>query len=377
MNKMRFIHRNGRAVQVEFRFQPGVWYSTGTQDEYEAVEAAEELYNRLTGITVNKMQTLEEFAKGFYIPGRHGVRERLAKKNKDFSIEWFELQQGRIDNYIIPRFGNMLISGITTRMIDDWIIDLKSISKNKPLGSSTKIKILSAFSAIMNEAVSQELIPNNPIDRMIPLTERNKQREPFTREETKLLFPNDASELIKIWKGLDWAVFFLVMIETGLRPGEVAALHWEDYYPELQGFAVHRALRGRTREIKGLKTDRSGKRIKAAFISDFCANLLRQIRNDKMVGIVFSLKGRPLQIETTGKHFRICVDKSKVDRKGRTQYSLRHTFNTLALMSLPEESVRDMMGHTGYRREYDHRTGRDLLEKHKDIRGIMFNRMWG
>jgi hypothetical protein len=59
MNKMRFIHRNGRAVQVEFRFQPGVWHSTGTQDEYEAVEAAEELYNRLTGITVNKMQTLD------------------------------------------------------------------------------------------------------------------------------------------------------------------------------------------------------------------------------------------------------------------------------------------------------------------------------
>jgi integrase len=97
----------------------------------------------------------------------------------------------------------------------------------------------------------------------------------------------------------------------------------------------------------------------------------------QMTGIVFSLKGRPFQIETTGKHFRICVDKSKVDRKGRTQYSLRHTFNTLALMSLPEESVRDMMGHTGYRREYDHRTGRDLLEKHKDIRGVMFNRMWG
>jgi hypothetical protein len=82
MNKMRFIHSNRITVQVEFKFQPGVWHSTGTQDEYEAVEAAEELYNRLTGITVNKLQPMQGYAKGLYIPGWHGVRERLAKKNK-------------------------------------------------------------------------------------------------------------------------------------------------------------------------------------------------------------------------------------------------------------------------------------------------------
>lgn len=383
---MHFSHRRGRKVQVCFTGEPGRWRSTGTDDEYAAVEIAQQMYREVTGISLKRNQTLREFAEGFYIPGRYHIREMLEKKNRARSYAWYKLQQGRIDNYILPHFGKMLLPSITVRMIDNWIVDLRSIQyrrpagsrKNqyKPLSSSTKIKILTAFSEIFQEAIAQGIITVNPIEQMVPITERNAPRQHFTQKEIQSLFPQDTDALMKIWGELDWAVYFLIMTETGLRPGEVSALKWENYFPDYKGFAVYQSYESPAKQLKGIKTEKKGKRVKAAFVSDRCASLLKRIRHDKLNGLVFTIDFKPIQLATSLKHFKLSLERSEVKRGNRTQYALRHTFNTLALNSLPEESVQDLMGHTGYRREYDHRTGRDLLEKHKDIRDTMFLKMW-
>ncbi|MDA3958575.1 hypothetical protein [Oceanispirochaeta sp.] len=49
------------------------------------------------------------------------------------------------------------------------------------------------------------------------------------------LFPSDKEELLRIWQGLKWTVFFFIMRDTGFRPGEVAGLTRSAYYSSVGG----------------------------------------------------------------------------------------------------------------------------------------------
>ena len=57
-----------------------------------------------------------------------------------------------------------------------------------------------------------------------------------------------------------------------------------------------------------------------------------------------------------------------------TPYSLRHTFDTDMLRNLDRDTVNDLMGHTSYRAEYDHRNGIDILKQRSNTRLIVNNR---
>ncbi|MCD6397885.1 MAG: hypothetical protein J7L71_10130 [Spirochaetaceae bacterium] len=81
-------------------------------------------------------------------------------KNKRYASDFLTVNQGRLDNYILPYFGSYLLPAIKPRMIDDWLITL--IGKFKPLSHSSKNKILVTLRHILQEAKDQELIDSNP-----------------------------------------------------------------------------------------------------------------------------------------------------------------------------------------------------------------------
>ena len=76
----------------------------------------------------------------------------------------------------------------------------------------------------------------------------------------------------------------------------------------------------------------------------------------------------------SNKHFKASCDRAGLERNDRTQYCLRHTFDTELLKKLNRETVQDLMGHTSYRKEYDHRTGEDLLLQLQDIVPVVESR---
>lgn len=57
----------------------------------------------------------------------------------------------------------------------------------------------------------------------------------------------------------------------------------------------------------------------------------------------------------------------------KTQYTLRHAFDTKAMKRLPMETVNLLMGHTVYERIYDHRSGEELLRQVNEVRDKMFS----
>jgi integrase len=178
------------------------------------------------------------------------------------------------------------------------------------------------------------------------------------------MFPADRIELCRIWGDLTTATMFLVAADAGLRPQEVAALDWSDWYPDMGGFVVHQAADGR-RGIKGLKTAGKGAERKPALVSKRTAGYLAEMA--KPAGFVFpAADGGPYRVDGMGKRFLAGLEAAGVPREGRVLYCLRHTFNTAARSLLGDDAtVRDMMGHRtrDMTANYDHPEDAEILAR--------------
>jgi len=287
---------------------------------------------------------------------------------------FYKSSAGRLKNYIISEFGSYLLIALSPRIIQNWILSLNS-NKRIPLSDNTKNKILQTFSYIMQEAKLQEIIENNPLDDVGKITERNQTREIFTTEEIIKLFPVDESELLRIWLSWEWISFFMIELTCGLRPGEVAALKWEDYRPGL-GFIIHRSYDYDTKGTKDkIKTDKKGMKGKPAVLIIIAEKYLLKHRGDrhppKFELVYYNTTNGVIIPETSNKHFKGALKRAKIERNNRTQYSLRHTYDTHALVELDFDTVNRLMGHTSYRPEYDHREADRMLPKLAHVRKVI------
>jgi len=228
-------NKQRNTIQVMFRHIPGKWVSTGTDDMSEAVLFAEK---RITDdLTPAKQETLRQFAQGFFTAADpKGYRNRQFKRGKDYNDYYYKKQQALLDNFILPRFGDYLIDSISDVMIEDFIIDLKKKSnKNQELSNDMKNKTLICFRAVLQEAKRNGFVQANAAKEVTLLPANNEHRKDITKGELAILFPPNDEDLISIWGNLFWSCYFLIMRDTGFRPGEVAALGTSSWIPQLHG----------------------------------------------------------------------------------------------------------------------------------------------
>lgn len=372
----RFWKRKDRGgvYYVQFSHIPGKWIATGEIDRDDAVLAAERILKE-GSTSGNTIPTLKDFAKDFFSGSDpHGWRRREEAMGRSRTEHFFKASAGRLKNYIIPEFGNYLLAAISPRMIQNWILSIES-NDGKPLSDNTRNKILQTFKYVMQEAKLQEIITSNPLDDAGKILERNQSREILTKEEIKRLFPEDEKELLRVWLSWEWASFFMIELTCGLRPGEVAALQWQDYRPGM-GFVIHRSYDYDTRGTKDrIKTDKKGMKGKPAVLIDIAEKYLLKHKGDRQppgFELIFkNTSGGVIIPETSNKHFKGALKRAGIERRGRTQYSLRHTYDTFTLGELDFDTVNRLMGHTSYRPEYDHREADRMLPKLDHVKEVV------
>ncbi|MCX7030399.1 MAG: hypothetical protein NTU62_09805, partial [Spirochaetes bacterium] len=66
----------------------------------------------------------------------------------------------------------------------------------------------------------------NPLEHVEPMGADYRARDILTAEELRLLFPEDDSECLAIWRSRKYYTMFLTMATTGCRIGEARALQW-------------------------------------------------------------------------------------------------------------------------------------------------------
>ena len=379
----RFKQRKGRNIQVVFHHLPGKEISTGTTDIVEAVAFAEE-YLKHDGLTAadDKDMTIKEYCDGFFSRrDKCSFYHRMERLNKMKDEVYWRNSQGYVDNYIIPHLGARRIDSLSTRGIENWILDIKGV-KGQELAAGTKSKILQCLRTILDEAVRDEIINSNPATMAVSPSdseEDKKERRVFSLYEQKLLMPEDLIERIKLWGGIMWASYFSVLADTGMRPGEVMGLRVCDVYKTPHGYGVVavQEVSSDGKKIKQrVKTSGKGMERRVALLSaatgllieqliecqhitdeEECLFLKKRYKKDSYIGV-----------DVGNKHLRGVL--KKLGLEDATQYSFRHTFATFRRGNADEQALALAMGHSGgsVRDDYDHRTASVLinqLEKHR------------
>ena len=367
-----------RSWEVEFTDAKGIWQSTGTKNIEEVESAVSRMLCNIGKPTVTRMK-FSDFANHFFErDDEKSIRKRYEKMGKKKNEEWYYVNSGLLKNYLIPFFGEMQMANITDVMIEEWYMDLMSVRDDKPLSSGSKLRILDCLSIIMKEAKRRRVIDTNPCDTVERIAGSSQEKHPFKLEEIRKLFPDDRMRLLSIWEDFMWALYYSIMVDTGFRASEIAGLKVSDIrsdgglYTECSVY--RRTLRDR------IKTSEKGKNYKVGMLSDYTMALLNDYK--AMYGLKdsdFLFKARDNGFIYSGisnaKLDKACIN-AGVERNNRTQHCFRHTFDTYMLRNcdgdmLNQDDVRELMAHTGYRPEYDHRTSDDIIDRIMKVKPII------
>lgn len=122
-----------------------------------------------------------------------------------------------INNKLIPKWGHVGIADLSPVSLRSWVSQLGVTAK-------TVRNILTPLRSVLDDAVNDELIENNPLDRMalgklLRQTAKKSEYEvdPFTQDEVNILLKHARAD--------EWPIIQFWM-ETGLRTGELLALSY-------------------------------------------------------------------------------------------------------------------------------------------------------
>lgn len=128
--------------------------------------------------------------------------------------------KGSIDNHINPYFKNIELKEVTPSLYQSF---LNYLYKDKKLARNTILKVHNAIYSAMKRAKVNKLITDNPCqDAIIPGQENNKDIKYIDSDQVDAFLSNAYQYGYIYW------IFFKLLIETGMRKGEAAALQWTD-----------------------------------------------------------------------------------------------------------------------------------------------------
>ena len=300
-------------------------------------------------------------------------RYKRAEKKKFFTDKSMLTRSAVMRNWIVPLWGEINPKRLTVKMIDQAMYGAASELTRRPLAGATRNRILSVLSELYVHLIEEGRLRINPVRDVVRCNSApEKPRSALTLAEIKTLFPADGAELKRIWRTQKYICAFLILRDTGLRPGELVALKWQDWNPEIKFFPILRAIESGSRgKEKGTKTGST----KPAIITDQTAmeiEALRKKAKPRPEDYIFANKyGIPYSTHRLSWNFHKSVERAGLERAELTPYWLRHTFNSMMLETNSTETVQLLMGHNteAMTRYYRHATAESLArtaEKIKD-----------
>ena len=162
------------------------------------------------------------------------------------TFEWYSWIEGR---FIRPRIGKLQLSKVTPLTIEA----MYSAMEQSGVSGSMRGSIHKVLRRAMNQAVKWKCIPNNPIWSVEAPKGEPREINPLNAEQAKALCVSAESHRLH--------AIFVLAVTTGMRMGELFAIHWEDIDLERKLLTVKYTLeeiRGKLR-LKAPKS-KSGKR---------------------------------------------------------------------------------------------------------------------
>ena len=262
---------------------------------------------------------------------------------KDYTIRGYE---SRFKMYILPAFGKMKLSEISTVACQQFLVNtlnngrIKDREKKGPaLSLSTVTGIRRTLNSCLQKAVDEGILIKNPCSK-VKLPAGSKPEMKTMKKEELGAFMEEA-------KRSGCYEFYYLELSTGLRLGEICALEWSDL-----------DVKNKTISVK-----RSAQKIKGEIVisTPKTKSSIRTIRiNDDLVDLLLAMKERQIESkyifpspETGGVRDLPAVTRKlhRIQERAGVQqirfHDLRHTFATLTLEAgVDVKTVSHMLGHT-------------------------------
>jgi len=280
------------------------------------------------------------------------IAERwLATKEHRVAAKTYAFYSSHVRLYIVPTLGSLRAEALRPAHIEAaigrWARGKRHDRERGILSARSVGHLFNTLRTMLRWGVKMGMLVRNAADAVEPPR--------FERKEMRALDPAGVARLLEAAQGTDLRAVIAVAIGTGLRRGELLALHWSDVTLDARRLTVHRSLEtvnGVTR-TKPPKTARSARTIALpSFVADILreehhGRELREARGIKPNGgdwVFARADGSPWEPGAFSLAFARFVKSAKLPHV--RFHDLRHSFGTLALASgVDLQTVSRALGH--------------------------------
>jgi integrase len=306
----------------------------GKHREDVAEKLVDALSNRNQGLVFDAVsQTVGEYMEQWLQTSARGsVREST-----------YESYRNQVRRYVVPAIGRVKLKRLSAMQIQG----MYRAMLDRGLSPRTVQYTHAVLHRALRQAVRWGLVPRNVSEDVDRPRLRREEIQPLNRHQARHLL-NTAGE-----SGDRFEALYVLALHTGMRPGELLGLKWEDVNFDEGGLQLNRALAGKN--LTAPKTKRSRRRIdlSTASIAALKAHRKRQLEERMQKaglwrdhGLVFpSTVGTPLFHRNVVRAFKDLLKRAGLPQSTRL-YDLRHTCATLLLGSnVHPKYVQELLGH--------------------------------
>ena len=234
-------------------------------------------------------------------------------------------------NHILPLIGHLRMSKLSEEHLQN-IIDHAAA---KGLAKKTLRNILSALSGFLKYARKRKFTTLTTDDIEIPKSAPVGERTILQPEDLITLFTSDLTTWRKKLTHDPLINAYRLQALTGLRPGELLGLEWEDVH----GRALHikRSVNKEGRITRG----KNQNAVRTVALCDLAVQVIenQRSRSANLSGRIFDISSQQVYWSRWNR-YKACNCLSDV-----TPYELRHTFVSV-VKCLPEGQVKGLVGHS-------------------------------
>jgi integrase len=282
--------------------------------------------------------TLDEARRGT-LPGMVRTGAVFADAAAEF-LRYSEVDRGckpstlrdyrsNLEAHLLPAFGSIRLEEITAREIDRWRSSLTGLSPR------TRNKLLVVMHGVMRRAQHVWSLPANPVANV----EKQRQR---SSGDIEVVSPEEVMALVRAASSEQDAALYLTAAFTGLRRGELLALHWRDVDFAGSVIRVRASYAGHA-----LTTPKSGKVRSVPMAPDVATALASLADRPNWTAdddLVFAGE-TGAYLDGSALRRRYATALSRAGLRPLRFHDLRHTFGTRMIAKADIRRVQEWMGH--------------------------------
>ena len=305
--------------------------------------------------------TLGTFEYEKYFPKSNRVEEFKEKRSQQIAVQtkvplfkectelWFKQKQVEwrtsyqqkvsivIKNYLIPAFGNQVLSKIKKSDLLNFRASLAKVTHGKDqtsLKASRINQIMTPLRMILNDAAERYEF-ESPYKNINNLKESKIEVTPFSLEEVHKILTTVRE---------DFRPYYTIRFFTGMRTSEIDGLHWKNIDLQRREIHIREALvngvLGGTKTYGSDRTIQMNDRVYQAFLQQ------KSLNNGKSEFVFCNRDGGPLDYRLVNK--RVWHPMLRfLGLKSRRAYQTRHTAATLWLSAGENpEWIARQLGHS-------------------------------